>query len=66
MIDRLIVGVVLSIVGWNGLHPAEPVPMTPAQLQVKAKDESISKICNKKKKSEKVKRLCKKWGKSSA
>jgi len=66
MIDKLIVGALLSIVGWNGLHPAEPVPMTPSQLQVKAKDRSISKVCNKKKKSKKVKELCTRWGKHDA
>jgi len=37
MIDRLIVGAVLSFVGWNGLFPDPPPPVTPHMLQVQAK-----------------------------
>jgi hypothetical protein len=61
MIDRLIVGAVLSIVGWSGLYPAVPPPLTASQLQVKAKNKSISKLCAKKRRTEKVRELCERW-----
>lgn len=63
MIDRLILSAVLGTVGFNGLYPDPPPPLTPAQLQVKAKQKSISNMCDRKQKSKKTKDLCKRWGK---
>ena len=64
MIDKLILSAVLGTVGWNGLFPEPPVPLTPWQLQQKAKEASKSEVCNKKKQSKTVKELCKRWGKN--
>ena len=61
MIDRLIVGAVLSFVGWNGIFPDPPQPLTPAQLQVQAKEKSISEMCDRKPKSKVAKDLCRRW-----
>jgi hypothetical protein len=61
MIDKLILSAVLGTVGWNGLFPEPPVPLT---LQQKAKEASKSEVCNKKKQSKTVKELCKRWGKN--
>jgi hypothetical protein len=59
MIDRLILGVALSVVGCNGLFPEPPAPLT---LKEKAKMQSVGKVCMKKnKKTLQVKRLCKRW-----
>ena len=63
MIDKIIISAVLGTVGFNGLFPDPPQPLTPWQLQVKAKEGSKSEVCNKKKKSKTVKELCKRWGK---
>jgi hypothetical protein len=63
MIDKIILSAVLGTVGFNGLFPDPPQPLTPWQLQVKAKEGSKSEVCNKKKKSKTVKELCKRWGK---
>jgi hypothetical protein len=46
MIDRLILGVVLSVAGWNGLFPEPPPPLT---LKQKAKERQLSEICSRKK-----------------
>jgi len=63
MIDKLIISAVLGTVGWNGLFPEPPVPLT---LQQKAKEASKSAVCNKSKKQSKtVKQLCKRWGKDA-
>ena len=59
MIDKLILSAVLGTVGYNGLFPDPPQPLTPWQLQVKAKQASKSEVCQKKKKSITVKKLCK-------
>jgi hypothetical protein len=64
MIDKIILSAVLGTVGFNGLSPDPPQPLTPWQLQVKAKAASKSAVCNKKKKSKTVKQLCKRWGKN--
>jgi hypothetical protein len=61
MIDKLILSAVLGTVGWNGLFPEPPVPLT---LQQKAKEASKSEVCNKKKQSKTVKQLCKRWRKN--
>jgi len=59
MIDRLIVGAVLSFVGWNGMFPEPPTPLT---LKEKAKMQSVGKVCMKKnKQTVTVKQLCKRW-----
>jgi hypothetical protein len=61
--DRLILSAVLGTIGWHGLNPEPPVPMT---LQAKAKYKSVSAVCAKKKKTFKVKELCKKWEEHNA
>jgi hypothetical protein len=62
MIDRLILGVALSVVGCNGLFPAPPPPVTPLTLKQKAKMQSVGKVCMKKnKQTVTVKQLCKRW-----
>jgi len=63
MIDKIIISAVLGTVGYNGLFPDPPQPLTPWQLQLKAKAASKSAVCNKKKQSKTVKQLCKRWGK---
>jgi hypothetical protein len=64
MIDRLIVSAVLSFTGYNGLFPDPPKPLTPAQLQVQAKEKSISDMCDKRPKSKVARDLCKRWERS--
>jgi hypothetical protein len=64
MIDRLILSAVLSVVGWNGLFPDPPPPVTPLMLKQKAKERQRSEIClrkNNKHQSNAVKRMCKRW-----
>ena len=61
MIDRLILSAVLGTVGFNGLYPDPPQPLTPAQLQVQAKEKSISGMCDRKPKSKAAKDLCRRW-----
>lgn len=64
MLDRLILGAVMGISGWTTLFHDTPKPLTPWQLQVKAKEKSVSEVCQKRKKQSKtVQKLCKKWGK---
>jgi len=60
LIDKIILSAVLGTVGYSGLFPDPPVPLT---LQQKAKDASKSAVCDKKKQSKTVKQLCKRWGK---
>jgi hypothetical protein len=62
MIDRLILSAVLGTVGWNGLFPDPPTPLTTQQLMLKAKEASVSQVCQQKKKSKELKKLCKRWG----
>jgi hypothetical protein len=64
MIDKLIISAVFGIVGYGGLFLDSPQPLTPWQLQVKAKEASKSAVCDKKKQSKTVKQLCKRWGKN--
>ena len=66
MIDRLILSAVLSVTGYNGLFPEPPKPLTPAQLQVQAKEKSISAVCDRKPKSSTAKDLCRRWRKHNA
>jgi hypothetical protein len=64
MIDRLILGVALSVVGFNGLFPDPPPPVTPLTLKEKAKMKSVSAVCERKKKQKQnktVQQLCKRW-----
>jgi hypothetical protein len=63
MIDKIILSAVLGVVGFNGLFPDPPQPLTGRQLQVKAKEASKSEVCKKKKQSKTVQQLCKRWGK---
>tara|TARA_R110000868_G_scaffold100474_1_gene276272 strand:+ start:174 stop:368 length:195 start_codon:yes stop_codon:yes gene_type:complete len=58
MIDRLILSAVLGAVGWHGLNPEPPVPLT---LKQKAKERSMSAVCDKKKKTKTVKQMCERW-----
>jgi hypothetical protein len=66
MIDRLIVGAVLSFVGWNGMFPEPPPPVTPHTLRMQAKEKSISEMCDRKPKSREAKDLCRRWRKQNA
>jgi hypothetical protein len=63
MIDKLILSAVLGVVGFDGLFPDLPQPITPWQLQEKAKKKSISAMCDRKPKSKKAKDLCRRWKK---
>ena len=63
MIDKIILSAVLGTLGYQGFFPDPLQPLTPWQLQVKAKEASKSEVCNKKKKSKTVKELCQRWGK---
>ena len=63
MIDRLILSAVLGTVGWHGLHPEPPQPLTARQLMDVARDKSVSNVCAKKKKTKTVKQLCERWEK---
>jgi hypothetical protein len=65
MIDRLILSAVLSVTGFNGLFPDPPKPITPWQLQQKAKEKSISEMCDRKPKSKTAKDLCRRWKEKS-
>lgn len=60
MIDRLILSAVLGTVGWNGLNPEPPTPLT---LKQKAVYKSVSAVCERKvkKQSKTVKQMCKRW-----
>jgi len=58
MIDRILLSAVLSLTGYNGLFP-EPSP--PLTLKQKAKERSISEMCDRKSKSKTTKGLCKRW-----
>ena len=66
MIDKIIFSAVLGTVGFNGLFPDTPLPLTPAQLQAQAKEKSISAMCDKGPKSKEVKELCRRWRKHNA
>jgi hypothetical protein len=66
MIDRIILSAVLSVTGYNGLFPDPPKPITPAQLQVQAKEKSINGMCDRKPKSSTAKDLCRRWRKHNA
>ena len=58
MIDRLILSAVLYVTGYSGLFPDPPTPLT---LKQKAKERSISGMCDRKTKSKTTKDLCKRW-----
>jgi hypothetical protein len=61
MIDKIILSAVLGTVGFNGLFPEPPPPVTPHTLRVQAKEKSISEMCNRKPKSRQAKDLCRRW-----
>jgi hypothetical protein len=60
MIDRLILSAVLGTVGFNGLNPEPPTPLT---LKQKAVYKSVSAVCERKgkKQSKTVQQLCARW-----
>jgi len=66
MIDKLILSAVLGTVGFNGLFPDPPPPVTPHMLRVQAKEKSISAMCDRKPKSKTAKDLCRRWRKHNA
>jgi len=66
MLDRLILGAVLGTIGWQGISPDTPQPLTQAQLRVQAKEKSISEMCDRKPKSKTAKDLCRRWRKHNA
>jgi hypothetical protein len=66
MIDRLILSAVLGTVGWHGLFPDPPQTIKPWQLQQKAKEKSLSEMCDRKPKSRAAKDLCRRWRKHNA
>jgi len=68
MIDRLVLGVVFSVAGISGLLPPEPAkPLTSHQLRIKARDDSISEMCDRKnKKSKEAQEICRRWKKRQA
>jgi len=66
MIDRLILSAVLGTVGFNGLFPDPPPPVTPHTLRMQAKEKSISAMCDRKPKSRQAKDLCRRWRKQNA
>ena len=57
MISRIILLVSMAVC----LTP--PKPPTTAELMYKAKQKSVSKVCDKPRKTKAVKELCKKWEK---
>jgi len=65
MIDKLILSAVLGTVGFNGLFSDTPQPLTPWQLQVQAKEKSISEMCDRKPKSKEARDLCRRWRKQN-
>lgn len=62
MARQLFVGLLLGWIGLSGLLPAAPGPLTPHQLQAKAKQASKEKVCAKAKQRKKTAELCKQWG----
>ena len=66
MIDKLILSAVLGVVGFDGLFPDPQQPIRPWQLQKKAKEKSISAMCDKKPKSKAAKDLCRRWREHNA
>jgi len=63
MIDRIIISAIMGVSGWHGLFPDTPQPLMPWQLQKKAKEKSISVMCDRKPKSKQAKDLCRRWKK---
>jgi hypothetical protein len=61
LIDKLILSAVLGTVGFNGFFPDTPQLLAPWQLQQKAKEKSISEMCDRKPKSKQAKDLCRRW-----
>ena len=68
MIDRLVLGLVLFVVGCNGLFPDKPQSTEPTvkQLKAKARERQLSEICQRRKgqkQSKVVKEMCAGWQK---
>jgi len=68
VIDRLVLSVVFSVTGISGLLPPDPPqPPTAQQLRIKARDDSISEMCDRKnKKSKEAEEICRRWKKRQA
>lgn len=60
MIDKIILSAVLGMVGFSGLFPDPPPTLT---LKQKAKEKSISAMCDRNPKSKQAKELCRRWRK---
>jgi len=64
MTDRLLVASICTWFGFTGfIFESSKQPLTPLQLRVKAKEKSISEMCDRKPKSKKAKDLCRRWKK---
>lgn len=61
MFDRLILAMSMTVAGFYGLLP--PEPLTSQQLRQAAKQKSVDKVCNKPQKTKEVRKLCRKWKK---
>ena len=59
--DRLIFAIILFVASWHNLFL--PEQLTSNQLRQIAKQKSISKVCDKPRKTKTVKELCAKWEK---
>lgn len=59
MTDRLLIAIVCGLIGWQGLFPPPPTPLT---LREKMIERQHAKICAKKKIRAKIKAKCKEWG----
>jgi hypothetical protein len=65
VLNMIIRAIVLSLIGLNGLLPAEPLPAF--ALQARAKYKSVSNMClKKKKKSKQARELCARWEQHNA
>jgi hypothetical protein len=54
---------VAALCFWLASFALPKPPLTPSQLQVKAKEKSISEMCDRKPKSKEAKDLCRRWKK---
>jgi hypothetical protein len=64
MLDKLILSAVLGTVGFNGFFPDPPQAPATLTLKEKAKEKSISAVCQRtkgQKQSKTVKELCERW-----
>ena len=59
MTDRLLIALAVGMIGWGGLFPPDPAPLTRHEQMVQKQH---AKICTKKKLKAKTKALCRNWG----